>query len=437
MKTDAAKRCNKTITISVWTLRIVIGAVFIFSGFVKAIDLWGFIFKFEDYMDVAGIVLPRSVTFVMTMTISGFEFVGGILLLSGAYKRVIPWLLTLMMAVMLPLTFYLYIANPIDDCGCFGDAWKLSNGATFLKNVIITAALIFLIIYNKKVSRCVFYPAAQWLEVVVSIIYIVLLGLVCYNVQPLIDFRPYPEGRSLTEPTEDDDDSSHVIFRYANGDETCDFTSDNLPSDTTWKFVERIEPDKKSVFQSMFAIYDGDEDVTEEIIVPEGRQFLLVIPEMSRADISYTYFINELYRLATAHDISFTGLLATDNEGIEYWRDISMADYDCYTVEDTSLKELVRGKMALVYLKDGTIKWKRTVSSFSIEQLIDAENNFGNEFPEHLVEDNRTTLTRMTASFLITLVILWIIQMAVARYYSRQKNKKDKEKDQPTEQDRK
>lgn len=433
MKTDAAESCNKIIAISVWTLRISIGAVFIFSGFVKAIDLWGFIFKLEDYFDIAGIVLPRSVSFVIAMTTSGFEFVSGILLLTGAYKRVIPWLLTLMMGVMLPLTLYLYVANPINDCGCFGDAWKLSNGATFFKNLVITAALIYLIIYNKRVHRCIFHPAAQWLEVVVSVVYIVLLGLVCYNIQPLIDFRPYPEGRSLTEINNSEEESEQIIFRYTNGDETIDFTADNLPSDTTWKFVERIESDKESPIQSMFAIYDGDEDVTEYTINPEGEQFLLVIPEMSRADISYTYFINELYRLATNHNISFIGLLSTDKKGIEYWRDISMADYDCYTVEDTSLKELVRGKMALVYLEDGTIKWKRTVSSFTIEQLIDAENNFGDKFPAHLVKDNRSTLTRMTLSFLITLTVLWILQISVVHYYSNREKKEEKNK--PTEQD--
>ncbi len=428
MKTDASQcRSNRLTAIIVWTLRILIGATFIFSGFVKTIDLWGFIFKLEEYISVAGLSLPRSVTFVIALGVSAYEFVGGILLLSGSYKRSVAWLLTLMMGVMLPLTLYLWIADPIDDCGCFGDAWKLSNAATFFKNVLLTAGLIYLIFKNHRVKSCIFHPAAQWLEVVVSVIYIVMLGLICYNIQPMIDFRPYPEGRSITDST-DNDDEDNIIFRYTNGTETRDFSIDNLPTDTIWQYVDRIEhTSSEDNGSTMFTVYDGDEDVTSEVISGDGKQFLMVIPEMDRADISYTYFINELNRLASLHDIDFIGLLATDSDGIESWRDISMADYECFTVEDTSLKELVRGKMALVYLEDGEIKWKRTISSFDTDSLITAEQEYGSDFPLHIVSDLHSVLIDMTTFFIAAMLLLWVIQFTIGIISSRRNKKTEKQ----------
>ena len=121
----------------VWTLRIVVGGVFIMSGLVKDIDLWGFVYKIEEYLTAWGIRQPRSMVVMAALGISGAEFILGAMLATGSYKRTAVWGLLAMMAVMLPLTLYIYIFSPVSDCGCFGDFWKLSNGATFLKNIII------------------------------------------------------------------------------------------------------------------------------------------------------------------------------------------------------------------------------------------------------------------------------------------------------------
>lgn len=118
---------------AVWTLRVLTGSVFIMSGLVKGIDLWGFIFKIEDYLAVWGLSQPRSLVLMAALLISGYEFVFGCMLAAGCYKRVAVWALTAMMGVMLPLTAYIAIANPVSDCGCFGDFWVISNTWTFIK----------------------------------------------------------------------------------------------------------------------------------------------------------------------------------------------------------------------------------------------------------------------------------------------------------------
>ncbi|MDE6265141.1 MAG: DoxX family membrane protein, partial [Paramuribaculum sp.] len=155
----------------VWLLRVFVGAVFIISGFAKADDLYGFIFKIEEYLDVWGMPEPRSLVLVGAMALSMAEFLLGSMLLLGCYRRAVVWLLLLMMAGMLPLTAYIYFTDPVPDCGCFGDFLILSNGATFFKNILLTAALIYLIKYNNKIDG-LFGAYIQWLVATVCAAYI-------------------------------------------------------------------------------------------------------------------------------------------------------------------------------------------------------------------------------------------------------------------------
>ena len=181
-------------------LRILVGGVFIISGLAKAIDIWGFVFKIEEYLSVWHMMQPRSLVLMGAILLSGYEFVFGLLLLLGCYKRVAVWALTATMAVMLPLSLYLAVANPVTDCGCFGDFWVISNTLTFVKNLIITAALIALLWLNPRLHQGLFQPAIQWIVGAIISLYIVIVALYGYNIQPMIDFRPYPIGARLLPP---------------------------------------------------------------------------------------------------------------------------------------------------------------------------------------------------------------------------------------------
>lgn len=223
----------------VWILRIVIGAVFILSGFVKGIDPWGSVIKISEYFTVWGLDIPRSLIACAAFALGAYEFVWGFLLLLGCYRRVSVWALSAMMAFMLPLTLYIAIASPVDDCGCFGDFLIISNTATFIKNLFISAGLICLILSNTKVSGA-FIPYIQWIVGGLVTIYILTIELYGYNVQPLIDFRQYSIGTSLIPSESDDEDSGTTVyeFTYSKDGEERTFTIDSLP-DSTWTFVSR------------------------------------------------------------------------------------------------------------------------------------------------------------------------------------------------------
>lgn len=410
---------RRWVRLIVVSLRLILGGLFVFSGFVKGIDLYGFIYKIEEYLAAMDMTMPRSVTLVCGMTIAATEAVSGLLLAIGAYRKAVPVVMGMMMAVMLPLTGWLFIASPIDDCGCFGDAWILSNGASFLKNIFITAGVIYLIKYNKYVRYRLIHHQLQWLVWMGGLLYMVLLSLTCYNVQPMIDFRPYPEGSSLISQG---DETADVKFVYTNGKENRVFTLGNLPQSEEWTFVEQIKEDNADI-EADFAIYDGDEEVTADVIECEGRQMLFVVPEMNRVDLSYTYFVNELYRRCEENGIDFVGLLATTEEGIEWWKDYSMANYDCYSAEDTSLKTLVRGKMAIVYLENGVIVWKRTISSL-VENKAWQNTEVGSDFPNFMAENLHKRLISRTLWLALWLFIVWICSVIIRRKTNNSKESK-------------
>lgn len=408
-RNNTAGRYNKLYSpYMVIVLRIIIGALFVVSGFSKAVDPWGFIFKIEDYFAAWGMTEPRTITLVISMALSTYELVTGFMLMTGCFKRLSPWLLMLSMVFMLPLTAYIWIANPVDDCGCFGEMFKLSNAATFFKNVVIVAALVYLCKYNARVQRGVYRPAVQWLVLVVVMLYSIVIGLYGYNIQPMVDFRSYPVGSDLYSMlnSENEDGISQFKLVYEKDGMEETFTVDNLP-DSTWTFVRREDPVDDTMNDKAFSIYDVDgDDVTDFVISDEGEQLLLVIPEANRVDISGTYAINELDKAISKEGGSMIALIASTPEGIVKWIDISMADYPCYIAEDTYLKQLVRGHMSLVYLKDGVIEWKRILAAFDFS-TIDALSNGELTIDDIEIDDkgNFNLITILTIGFLVVIAL--------------------------------
>lgn len=411
-------RHNKAI---VWAFRILVGAVFIVSGTTKMIDVWGFVYKIEQYLNVWSWPQPRSLVLVVAMGLSALEFLTGWFLITGCYKRTCVWLMSLTMLGMLPLTLYIAIANPVSDCGCFGDFLLISNTATFIKNVVISVMLAYLLFHNREV-RGLFSAYSQWLVGFVAVVYIVIIGLFGYNVQPLVDFRPYKEGTALLYDRDDDYEGAWRFIYEKNG-ESREFGENELP-DSTWTFVDRVESERVNVQEERtLAVFDGDEDVTEEVIAREGIQVLVLIPEMKNLDASSTYLINDMNRYVRSLGGEMIAILGADSKGVEFWRDFSLASYDIYTAEDTSLKELARGNVSVVYLKDGHIVWKRSLSSIDSDWFASADDNA----LDLLTYSGTFLFWLLTVLFLGVEAVLWGIDRsgrAVKLHFSRRNRKK-------------
>lgn len=365
----------------VLVLRLVVGVVFAFSGFVKAIDPWGMLYKLEDYSIALACEWLSPFLLFGAFAISIFEFVLGVCLLIGAYRHVSVYLSFLFMLIMTPLSLWLAITNAVPDCGCFGDAIVLGNTTTFVKNILLLVAVLYLMRHNVKVAN--FYsPSIQWIITLLTIVYISVIAAYGYFYQPMIDFRPYKTGQSITNIEYSSGADESIVFVYEKNGETHEFKLSELPDDidSTWSFIERREPEaylSKRTESSGIVVTDGNDDVTEEVLKNEGEQLIFVFSDMYDINITYTYLINIIDDLARQLNVDIIGVTGANDDEIADWVDMSMATYPIYRVDDTELKVLARGKPAVVFMRDGKVVWKRTLQSISATRVEEAINGGG------------------------------------------------------------
>lgn len=416
----------RTRPVWVWLLRIAVGLTFVVSGLAKSIDIWGTVYKFDEYFNVWGIPQPRMLVLAGAIMLCGSEFLAGLMLLLGCYRRVSVWIVGLMMAGLLPLSLWIWLADPVADCGCFGDFLHISNAATFWKNVALTAGIALLWRSNSKVDGLI-SPYLQWFGLAIGMVYVLIVALIGYTVQPLIDFRRFPVGTHLVSTDENVEADENIpdvsyTFIYSKDGQTREFTEDALP-DSTWTFVDRRVTGGSEEVTDRFAILEDGEDVTADLISPEGSQIVVVVPEIMRVNPSHTYAINTLDRYIRRHDGNLTVLLAPDRRGIDYWMDISMATYPVATAEPTLLKELVRGNIGIVYLNNGRILWKRTLSSMDTGRLETPDTyNLASDVPAG--PDFFRNLSLAAAGLLLILILLDRTGVIIHGVWHRRKKSK-------------
>lgn len=354
MQTVAKLRLRRTL---VWISRIIVGFTFIISGWAKSIDPWGFLIKVNEYLTVWGLTVPREAVLTACVALACVEFCTGVLIATGSFKRTAVWVAAAMMAVMLPLTLYIAVANPVSDCGCFGDFWVISNGATLAKNIVLTALIIYLIWVNHTVSG--FYPAPiQWMEVTFSLAFPLLLAFIGYHVQPLVDFRPYKIGTVIFEETGGGESDEYI---YEKDGQQESFPLDALP-DSTWTFV-RVEESDSEKGEKGFEVRDEDDyDISAEIGAEKGPVLMLIVPDPDMAFLARAHFANALYEYSRQHGITMIGIAGAGGETLSKWVGLFRPQFPVYSAEDTALKQLVRGDEALVYTDGGTIRWKRSLN---------------------------------------------------------------------------
>lgn len=395
------------ITILVWLCRIAVGGVFIFSGWVKAVDPWGTVYKFNDYFSAWGMQMPHELTVVAACVLSATEFTVGISLVTGILKRFTAWTTLLFMAVMTPLTLWIYLANPVSDCGCFGDALIISNGMTLAKNIVLTALAIVLICLNKRVAGLI-SPKIQWIAIMLSVAYAGAISVFGYIVQPLVDFRPYKVGQTLT----DNNSQAGPTFIYQRNGQLRSFTADSLPDDS-WEFVERKEP-KPDIHSKQFAAIDeyGDDITAELVEESENGLYLLCISNPDAHGLSRSRMANELYDYANANAQSMAAIVATDS--IAEWAERVGARYPVFAADATDIESLVRGNAALVYVKNDTVRWKYSLYTLPPDLATAKEGNKSmlNISP---VED-KSVLPLMTTIYLIMLGALALMSVLPAIY---------------------
>ena len=222
--------------------RFVLGITFIFSGFVKAVDPLGSFYKIQDYLEAFGLSawVPWIVALFFGIGLAGIEFCVGVFLFLGIRRSMASWLALLLMCFMTPLTLYLALADPVSDCGCFGDAVVLTNWETFGKNVVLLVAAVVAFKGRKLILRFISQKSA-WMVSMYTLLFIFILSFYCLSRLPIFDFRPYKIGTdmraAMTVPEGAKSDVFETTYILEKDGKRQEFTLDNYP-DSTWTFVE-------------------------------------------------------------------------------------------------------------------------------------------------------------------------------------------------------
>ncbi len=348
--------------------RFVLAVVFIFSGFVKAIDPFGSFYKIQDYLTAFNLIswFPGYWPLLFAVLLAAIEFCAGIYLFLGIRRKISSTLAFLLMLVMTPLTFYLALADPVSDCGCFGDALVLTNWQTFGKNVVLLVAAVTVFRQWREITRFITLKM-EWIFSMYTILFVFALSAYCLRNLPLLDFRPYKIGTNIKAGMEIPEGAKlsvlETTFVMEKDGKRKEFTLDNYP-DSTWTFVETRTIVKEKGYEppihdfAMQSLTSGT-DITDSVLTSRGYTFLLVAHRIEEADDSNIDLINEIYDYSVEHGYGFYALTSSPEDAIALWCDRTGAEYPFCQMDDITLKTIIRSNPGLLLIKDGTIlnKW--------------------------------------------------------------------------------
>ncbi len=361
--------------------RLIVGLVFCFSGFVKAVDPWGSCYKFTDYFNyafdmpaLAGMSLP------LAFILSALEFTTGVMLIFKLRSNIAAWLALGFMILFTPLTLYLAIKNPVHDCGCFGDAIVLTNWETFYKNLILCVFVVFIFIKRKMLENKLSDNVELALAIVVFIIGIVFQHFMVRHL-PIIDFRPYkvgtyiPEKMVYPEGAKTDVIEHLFIMENTQTGERKKFTVEEYPSDTElWKYVDRedrvIEEGYRPPIHDFTMV--PPEDSTGTDYVPmlmeyENPVLLVVMHKLSKADEDGLEMLKELEQYAQRKEYVIGALTSSNLDEINAVKDKYQITMQFFNTDDITLKTIVRANPGIVLLQKGVVKGKWNFRDFKFD----------------------------------------------------------------------
>ena len=346
--------------------RWVVGLVFLFSSFVKGVDPMGTTFKVQEYMtawSIGGLTFEWALPLagVLSMGLICAEFVVGVLLITNSYRRMTAWLLVLMMLFFTVTTFIDAVTNKVTDCGCFGDAVKLTNWQTFWKNVAldVPTVWIFLTWHLRRKHRferdCIFLVAAVAAMLVFCI----------YNInhEPVIDFRPWKIGNKMIEEREA---MNHMTFKNtATGEEvTVDYPNggwDQVPEEykdfEKWEILNSTSDEPFELKADGFSMMDMlMEDHAVELIQAEEGLVIVTIHTLDKVDAEGVKEVKLAQQLAAENDKQIVLLTAALPEEIQAWLyDNQIEGMDYLFADATAIKTMLRGNPGFMYVKDAVV----------------------------------------------------------------------------------
>jgi hypothetical protein len=344
-------------------IRIIVGLVFIFSGIVKAIDPLGSAYKFHDYFQAFHIGFLSSFSLPLAILLFTSEFISGFSVLTGMRQKTGILGVMILMVIFTPLTFILALTNPVSDCGCFGDAIHLTNWQTFWKNIVLISFIIILYKERNHVKN-IFNNFIEWSIISGAIVLFILFSVYNLRYLPVIDFLPYKTGVKIADKTVVPEgvpvDEYKTTFVYEKEGTKKEFDLSNYPADdTTWKFVDQksvlIKKGYRPPIHDFSISSMNGMDLTQKILSDTGYTVLMVSKKLADAKKNHLTTGFEMGKYCLANGINFYVLTASGTNEVKSYDNGLLFS----TVDETTLKTMVRANPGYILIKEGTIigKW--------------------------------------------------------------------------------
>ncbi len=360
--------------------RYFVGILFIISGLIKLNDPIGFSIKLEEYFVVFGTTFLNPLVLILSVLICALEVLLGIALLFSIKPKQTSWLLLLLIVFFTLLTGYSAVSGKVTDCGCFGDAIKLTPWQSFGKDLILLIFILIIFLNRTKIHSNM-GASRQYIIYWGSAGIALFFGIYCVLFLPVVDFLPYKKGNNIPElmkvPEGAIKDSFETIMYYEKDGITKEFTMQNYPwQDSTWKWVKTDnklirEGYKPKIKDLRITDADGN-DYSEDFITYPDVQLWVVAYNLAESEKSAFQKINELaLSLEKTYKIRTIGLTSTNGEQTEFFRHESNVMYPFYYCDATTLKTMVRANPGILMIRNGVIlnKWHyRTLPT--MEELV-------------------------------------------------------------------
>ena len=306
--------------------RFIVGGLFIFSGLIKVNDPVGTQIKLEEYFTVFAVdIAPffeslKPLALFFSILLSTLEVVLGIAILLKYREKLVTTLLLAMIIFFTFLTFYSAYFNKVTDCGCFGDAIKLTPWQSFIKDIILLVFIVILFI-KRKVNDERNPKKPKHIAIGLSTAFCLTVAFLAINHLPYIDFRAYKEGTVIPEAMMPPADNPNEVPKITN-----------------------------------YAMWGDEDDFTMESL--QGKKLLIIVHDVEHTEKRAYPLLNSLIN-SVQNEIGVAAITASSGPEFEALRHEVQLAIPYYYSDKTLLKTMVRSNPGLVLLQDGQImkKW--------------------------------------------------------------------------------
>ncbi len=359
-------RSNRIFKFIARLCRLVLACTFVFSGFTKVIDPWGTSLKVNEYLSIYGLDYLQGASMAFSIWLCGAELMMGCMLLFKVRIRLISIFALLSMTFFTVLTLLSATFLPVEDCGCFGEAVKLTPWQTFFKNLALLP-LAVVVWWRYRPDKIFAFNAVEIALTCSFFIMSMYLGYYCYRHLPLIDFLPYKVGVNIREAmqefeTETDAAETVLVYRNRRTGKLQEFSLDDTrwQDGDEWEWVDtRISGDVPAVRSMIgeFALHDAGGDATEQVLSTPGRLYMLCVTRFDRLSRRCARRM-ELLAAAAAEQRAEVVCLTPDPLHDRMWHMFGGQRVRCYNIDASTMKTMLRARNGLVVLDDGTISAK-------------------------------------------------------------------------------